>query len=54
MTDAWFKGLRDFDLKTAYEGLRKLPRINAHSWRKGPRTALMILRTRIYARFAKR
>ena len=23
MTDAWFKGLRDFDLNTAYEGLKK-------------------------------
>jgi predicted alpha-1,2-mannosidase len=23
MTDAWFKGLRDFDLETAYEGLKK-------------------------------
>ena len=23
MTDAWFKGLRDFDIKTAYEGLKK-------------------------------
>jgi predicted alpha-1,2-mannosidase len=41
MTDAWFKGLRNFDLKTAYEGLRKnsldatlLP------WRNGPRTVL--------------
>jgi predicted alpha-1,2-mannosidase len=41
MADAWFKGLRNFDLKTAYEGLRKnsldatlLP------WRNGPRTVL--------------
>lgn len=39
--DAWFKGVRDFDLKTAYEGLRKrsldstlLP------WRLGPKTPL--------------
>jgi hypothetical protein len=23
MADAWFKGVRNFDLKTAYEGLRK-------------------------------
>ncbi|HKW30830.1 MAG TPA: GH92 family glycosyl hydrolase [Verrucomicrobiae bacterium] len=41
MADAWFKGIRDFDLKTAYAGLRKnsldatlLP------WRNGPRTSL--------------
>lgn len=41
MADAWFKGVRNFDLKTAYEGLRKnsldatlLP------WRNGPRTSL--------------
>ncbi|MDR1369628.1 MAG: glycoside hydrolase family 92 protein [Dysgonamonadaceae bacterium] len=39
--DAWYKGLRDFDLKTAYEGVRKnsldqtlLP------WNNGPRTPL--------------
>ncbi|HUA37938.1 MAG TPA: GH92 family glycosyl hydrolase [Candidatus Sulfopaludibacter sp.] len=41
MADAWFKGIRHFDLKTAYAGLRKnsldatlLP------WRNGPRTSL--------------
>ena len=41
MADAWFKGLRDFDLKTAYSGLKKnsvdatlLP------WRNGPKTVL--------------
>lgn len=41
MADAWFKGLRNFDLKTAYEGLRKnsldatlLP------WNNGPATVL--------------
>lgn len=41
MADAWFKGIRNFDLKTAYAGLRKnsldatlLP------WRNGPRTSL--------------
>ena len=41
MADAWFKGIRNFDLKTAFEGLRKnsldatlLP------WRNGPRTSL--------------
>jgi predicted alpha-1,2-mannosidase len=39
--DAWFKGIRNFDLPTAYEGVRKrsldstlLP------WRLGPRTSL--------------
>jgi predicted alpha-1,2-mannosidase len=39
--DAWFKGVRDFDLPTAYEGVRKrsldttlLP------WRLGPKTSL--------------
>jgi predicted alpha-1,2-mannosidase len=41
MADAWFKGIRNFDLKTAYEGLRKnsldatlLP------WLNGPKTPL--------------
>lgn len=41
MADAWFKGVRNFDLETAYEGLRKrsldstlLP------WRLGPKTPL--------------
>jgi predicted alpha-1,2-mannosidase len=41
MADAWFKGIRNFDLKTAYEGLRKnsldatlLP------WNNGPATVL--------------
>ncbi len=41
MADAWYKGVRDFDLKTAYEGVRKnsvegtwLP------WRKGPKCEL--------------
>jgi predicted alpha-1,2-mannosidase len=41
MADAWFKGVRDFDVKTAYAGLKKnslaatlLP------WRNGPKTAL--------------
>ncbi len=41
MTDAWFKGLRDFDIETAYEGLRKnaleqtlLP------WKNGPKFEL--------------
>ena len=41
MTDAWFKGLRDFDLKTAYEGLRKNSlESTLIPWRKGPRTAI--------------
>ncbi len=41
MADAWFKGLRDFDLKKAYEGLKKnaleqtlLP------WKNGPKCEL--------------
>ena len=41
MDDAWFKGVRNFDLKTAYEGIKKnsldatlLP------WRNGPKTPL--------------
>ncbi len=41
MADAWFKGLRNFDLTTAYEGLRKnsldetlIP------WRNGPKTEI--------------
>jgi predicted alpha-1,2-mannosidase len=41
MADAWFKGVRNFDLPTAYAGLRKnsvdatlLP------WRNGPKTSL--------------
>jgi predicted alpha-1,2-mannosidase len=41
MADAWFKGIRDFDLERAYAGLRKnslegtlLP------WRSGPKTKL--------------
>ncbi|MDR0844603.1 MAG: glycoside hydrolase family 92 protein, partial [Tannerella sp.] len=41
MADAWFKGLQNFDLKTAYEGLKKnsldatlLP------WLNGPKTSL--------------
>ncbi|MDR1408372.1 MAG: glycoside hydrolase family 92 protein [Tannerella sp.] len=41
MADAWYKGLRDFDLETAYEGVRKnsldqtlLP------WNNGPKTPL--------------
>jgi predicted alpha-1,2-mannosidase len=41
ITDAWFKGLRDFDLKTAYEGLRKNSlEATLIPWRNGPRTPL--------------
>ncbi|MBX3255342.1 MAG: GH92 family glycosyl hydrolase [Chitinophagaceae bacterium] len=42
MADSWFKGIRDFDIKKAYEGLRKnsldatvLP------WRNGPPTSVL-------------
>ncbi|MDR1859850.1 MAG: GH92 family glycosyl hydrolase [Bacteroidales bacterium] len=39
--DAWFKGLRNFDLKTAYEGVRKnsLER-TLLPWNNGPKTPL--------------
>jgi predicted alpha-1,2-mannosidase len=41
MADAWFKGLRDFDLKTAYEGLRKNSlESTLIPWRNGPRTEI--------------
>jgi predicted alpha-1,2-mannosidase len=41
MADAWFKGLRDFDLNTAYEGLRKNSlEATLLPWRNGPRTVL--------------
>ncbi|MGV8092456.1 MAG: GH92 family glycosyl hydrolase [Mangrovibacterium sp.] len=41
MADAWFKGLRGFDIKTAYEGLRKNS-LDATliPWRNGPKTSL--------------
>jgi len=41
MADAWFKGLRDFDLKMAYQGIRKNS-LDATliPWRNGPKTAL--------------
>ena len=41
--DAWFKGIKDFDLQTAYEGLKKNS-INATliPWRNGPKTSLDI------------
>jgi len=39
IADAWFKGLREFNLKTAYEGLRKNS-LDATliPWRNGPKT----------------
>lgn len=41
MTDAWFKGLRDFDIETAYAGLKKNS-LDATliPWANGPRTVL--------------
>jgi predicted alpha-1,2-mannosidase len=41
IADAWFKGLRDFDLKTAYSGVKKNS-LNATliPWRNGPKTSL--------------
>ena len=41
MADAWFKGLRNFDLKKAYEGLRKNSlEATLLPWCNGPATAL--------------
>lgn len=41
MADAWAKGLRDFDVKTAYEGLRKNSlEATLLPWRNGPRSVL--------------
>jgi predicted alpha-1,2-mannosidase len=41
MADAWFKGLRDFDLNTAYEGLRKNSlEATLLPWLNGERTPL--------------
>ncbi|HXS69377.1 MAG TPA: GH92 family glycosyl hydrolase, partial [Candidatus Polarisedimenticolia bacterium] len=41
MADAWFKGVRNFDLKTAYEGLRKNSlEATLLPWRNGPKTSL--------------
>jgi len=41
MADAWFKGIRDFDLETAYAGLKKNS-LDATliPWANGPRTVL--------------
>ena len=41
MADAWFKGLRDFDLKTAYAGVRKNSMdATLIPWRNGAKTPL--------------
>jgi predicted alpha-1,2-mannosidase len=41
MADAWFKGVRDFDLKTAYAGLRKNSlEATLLPWRNGPKCSL--------------
>jgi predicted alpha-1,2-mannosidase len=41
MADAWFKGVRNFDLNTAYQGLRKNSlEATLLPWRNGPKCAL--------------
>jgi predicted alpha-1,2-mannosidase len=41
IADAWFKGVRNFDLQTAYEGVRKRSLdVTMLPWRLGPRTSL--------------
>ncbi|NOX67338.1 MAG: glycoside hydrolase family 92 protein [Chlorobi bacterium] len=41
MTDAWFKGLREFDLEKAYEGLKKNSlEATLLPWRNGPKCEL--------------
>jgi predicted alpha-1,2-mannosidase len=41
MTDAWFKGIHDFDLPKAYEGLKKNAlQATLLPWRNGPATSL--------------
>jgi predicted alpha-1,2-mannosidase len=41
MADAWFKGVRNFDLAKAYEGLRKNSlEATMLPWRNGPKTSL--------------
>jgi predicted alpha-1,2-mannosidase len=41
IADAWFKGVRDFDLEAAYEGLRKNSlEATLLPWRNGPKCAL--------------
>ena len=41
VADAWFKGVRNFDLPSAYEGVRKRSLdITLLPWRLGPKTPL--------------
>jgi predicted alpha-1,2-mannosidase len=41
LADAWFKGVRNFDLQTAYEGVRKRSlETTLLPWRLGPKTPL--------------
>ncbi|SHM94644.1 GH92 family glycosyl hydrolase [Chitinophaga sp. CF418] len=41
MADAWFKGIRDFDIKKAYEGLKKNSlQATLLPWKNGPATSL--------------
>ncbi len=41
MADAWFKGIQNFDLKTAYQGLKKNSlEATLLPWRNGPKTSL--------------
>ena len=41
MADAWFKGVQDFDVKKAYEGVRKNSlEATLLPWRNGPKTGL--------------
>lgn len=41
MADAWFKGIRDFDIAKAYEGLKKNSlQATLLPWRNGPATSL--------------
>ena len=41
IADAWFKGVRNFDMETAYEGVRKRSlEVTLLPWRLGPKTPL--------------
>jgi predicted alpha-1,2-mannosidase len=41
ISDAWFKGIRDFDVEKAYEGLKKNAMEGTRiPWREGPKTSL--------------
>ena len=41
VADAWFKGIRDFDLSSAYKGIRKNSlEATLLPWRNGPKTSL--------------